>query len=173
MTEDHTSKPRKPSRKSTNAEIEERITAAEILICRCARRGEIHAHFAAKYDVCWRSTDRYVARARERLRQRSTRPRQDHFDESMTFYESVIRDKNARPQDKLRARQRMDELLGLDAPKRQEVAGPGGGPIQQEVLPILPATVTESELRAIISLADAVEAGATLPVNGEARPALN
>jgi len=59
---------RKPTGKATTIEIERRIEVAGILLCQRRTRTQIHQTFAREYaGISWRQTDRYLARARERL----------------------------------------------------------------------------------------------------------
>ena len=63
----------------------------------------------------------------------------DHFvltvksvEDSLAFYEAITTDPKASAGDKVRARHRIDQLLGLDTPQRLELSGPDGGKIQVE-----------------------------------------
>lgn len=63
--------------------------------------------------------------------ERLGRPKEVFRCESLSFYEAKMTDSKATVAEQIRARQRVDELLGLDAPKqvRTELSGPDGGPI--------------------------------------------
>lgn len=82
------------------------------------------------YEVKRRTADSYAARARALLLEELGSDREEHRAGSLAFYRSICADAAAAPRDRLLARKRVDELLGLDAPKQVQVAGAGGGAIQ-------------------------------------------
>jgi hypothetical protein len=135
--------------KPTNDELEKRIEEVELLMARGARPSQIHAAICKKYGIHWNSVNRYMVRARKNIQKRFARSREQHRADSFTFYESMIMAGDASPGAKIRARQRIDELLGLDAPKRTELSGPDGVPIQTEDK-TEPPTLTPAQLRRII-----------------------
>ena len=49
--------------------------------------------------------------------------------DSLAFYEVKMVDPNASIGEQLKARQMIDDLLGLRAPNRDEISGMNGGPI--------------------------------------------
>jgi hypothetical protein len=58
--------------------------------------------------------------------------REQHVADSYSIYTRIV-EKTKSEQTKLKARARIDKLLGLDAPKRHEISGPDAGPITSEV----------------------------------------
>lgn len=81
------------------------------------------------YDVRYRTAENYVARARERILQETGKPKAEHVADSYEFYRmmQVDADKDI---DKIKARERIDKLLGLETPQRYEHSGPGESPIE-------------------------------------------
>jgi hypothetical protein len=63
----------------------------------------------------------YVKEARELLMQDLLRSKEEHRCDALAFYRSVILDPNASTVDKIRARERIDKLLGLEQPVKAEV----------------------------------------------------
>jgi hypothetical protein len=117
--------------------IESRIEQAiEILSAEpTVRRCKLHRKFCPAWKVHWATVDRIVHHARAEMMKRLGRSKEDFRAESLAFYEILTKDKKASVGERVRARQRIDELLGLDAPKKQDVAvsGPAGGKIELEV----------------------------------------
>lgn len=123
-----------PHKKANPIELAERVSFVAELLSHGERRGAIHRLCAEKWGVSWRTTDTYVVRAREAFRKAASASIEDMVAESKAFYDSVLSNPKATVRDKLFARQRLDELFGLDAPTRlkHEVSGPNGGAIQTE-----------------------------------------
>lgn len=70
---------------------------------------------AAGFEGSRRSHSTILACARERQRRAANKPRDQHIREALSFYEAVITDAGASFRDKLKAQERIDGLLGLDA----------------------------------------------------------
>lgn len=132
-------------KRPTRDELEARIEMTVKLISAGFHDGQVKRTVAKEYNCSTRTVEAYLRRAREILRDRRNRSREDLQAESMAYYESVLVSKSATPRDRLFARKRIDELLGLEEPRRHEHSGPAGGPIKTEstVSPIL----TDPELR--------------------------
>lgn len=114
---------------------------------------KLHKLFCPKFKVTWPTIDRYVARAREKLRERLNRPREVIRSNAVAFYESIISDTKVFPQVRLKAQALLVELLGAATPKKIELSGPEGGPLQTESkqdLNLVVDSLTVEELRAII-----------------------
>ena len=118
--------------KATKAETERRIEAAMTLLGRGLRDGEIKRVLAAQFHIPPRTAERYITRGRRALLERLGRTKEEMRAGSLAFYEGVLSDTKATTRDKLLARKRIDDLLGLDEPKRLEHSGPRGGPIETE-----------------------------------------
>lgn len=129
MSTEHKEKPAKPARrKTTRLEYDERVDFVLSLMVRCATRGQIHQACRERYGTVWRTADRYVSRAKEQMAKNATVNREQMRAESLAVYESIIRGP-ASPSAKIRARERIDQLFGLEAPRRSEISGPEGGPV--------------------------------------------
>ncbi len=76
-----------------------------------------------------RPLKRLLNKARHLLLRRRSATRESMQAQSLGFYESVLRNPGADVADKLKARQRIDQLFGLEEPKRVEVGGPKGAPL--------------------------------------------
>lgn len=113
----------------TNDEIDDRIHLVHKLLCAGRFAEEIKLIVSQKYGISPRTVDRYLRRARDMLLADLDRDPAEHRGESLAFYRKVAADPREKARDRLIARKRVDMLLGLDAPKRREHSGPGGGPI--------------------------------------------
>ena len=131
---------RVPFKKATNEQIEERVTEIEMMLGRAMRRGQIVRVISEKHVVDWRTVDSYISRARENMLKRLNKTREEHRYDGLTFYESVILSNEASIADKIRARQRIDEMLGLDSPRAVMAKIDVGGEAAREVS----STVLES-----------------------------
>lgn len=74
-------------------------------------------------DVSARTCESYLARGRELILKLSDKPKAEHLLEAACFYRSVIMDPRSSAYVKLRCRERLDELFGLNPPLRREVIG--------------------------------------------------
>jgi len=74
-----------------------------------------------KWGVTYREARGYLKDAKDLLMRDLMRGRDEHRCESLAFYRSVILDPNASTADKIRARERIDKLLGLEQPVKAEV----------------------------------------------------
>ena len=114
------------------AEKEQRLR----LTCQCLaagmRDGDIKRAVSSKFGCAPRSVERDITEARRQLRAHRDRDRADLQAESMAFYEQILQNPQAKTGDKLFARKRLDQLLGLEEPQKLEHSGPAGGPIRTE-----------------------------------------
>lgn len=109
---------------------EEAIQMAEMALSRRIHKGSIKVLLKREFGIEHRSCERVLARARERLLERTDRPKEDHRADAYAFYDSVLRDKNAKVRDKILAQKRIDSLLGLDSPLRLEHTGKDGKAVE-------------------------------------------
>lgn len=77
---------------------------------------DIKQAVAQEFQLSRRSVERYLKRARQEMVYRMQVEPDVHRAESYYFYRSVINNPNAHPREQLRARERMDKLLGLEIP---------------------------------------------------------
>lgn len=86
------------------------------LLGKGAYDGEVKTVVAARYGISRRTVERYLRRAREEMRAEIGRDKPDLQAESLEVYRSILMDEDAKPIEKIKARERMDKLLGLEAP---------------------------------------------------------
>ena len=97
---------------------EQRIeTATEFLVNGVSATDTVRK-IVLKEGVAVRTARNAVARARERLSERLSTSREDHIAQSLAFYLAIAGDTKNCVRDRIRARERYDQLLGLDAPRR-------------------------------------------------------
>lgn len=115
-----------PFHKSTFAEVEHRVAHTEGLL-----RAGFHAPYELKqklmkkFGVGYRMATDYITRARERLLTRLDQVKREHRADSFAFYEGQTMNPRATPSERIRARERIDKLLGLEAPTQVEYTGNG------------------------------------------------
>lgn len=121
-------------KKPTVRELDVRITEVEMLLSVGARRSQIHAALKAKYNIDWRTTDRYVRRARENLVAATHKTKDEHRIESYHFYLSMRMNPNVSETTRIRAQENIDSLFGLRAPTNVRVGDPEGRPLQGAII---------------------------------------
>jgi hypothetical protein len=109
---------------------EEAVNLAELALSRRLHKCDIKALLKKQYGLEPRSVERVLARARERLIERSNKTVDHHRDDAYAFYDAIIRDSAAPIRFKILAQERIDRLLGLQRPERLELTGQGGGPVE-------------------------------------------
>ena len=121
--------------KPTNEEMAERVEYMQTLLAKDMRDGDLKRAFREMYGNLDHATIlEYKARARAKNLEAMKRPKNEWVAESIEVYRDIMADPTVKPIDKIKARERIDKLLGLDAPQRTEHTGADGGPIQIESL---------------------------------------
>lgn len=105
----------KPKRsKASQAEYAERVTACILLIGKGHRDGEIKRIISKTFGVAPRTVEHYLCRARAELREDLGRDPEDHAAEAIESYRRILQSEDSRPIDKIKARERIDKILGLE-----------------------------------------------------------
>lgn len=135
MTTPQPQSPPAPKKKNrpTLEEHEERIELVVKLMVILARKWEIKRGLELRYGkIAPRTVERYMARARERLREFEGKSKEELFAESVQYYAGVLKstDPKVTTRDKMVARERLDDLFGLKHAVRHEITGADGGPIK-------------------------------------------
>jgi len=90
-----------------------------------------------KWDLEWRMADIYISRARDRLLLHLNQTKEEHRANSLAFYEGVMMNPEANLTEKIRARERVDKLLGLEQPQQiQAEITARRAPLPVEELPL-------------------------------------
>ncbi len=112
-------------KKPTVDDIEARIEEVVVMLSKGMRTGKIKRLIGNRYLVKYRQINIYITRARARIYARRDSPRNEIQADSLAFYELVASGgiSNSSVRDRLLARKRVDELLGLDEPKQIELSG--------------------------------------------------
>lgn len=116
--------------RATNQEVQDRLQLVYELLAKAHTKGMIKKVMMEKFGLGPRGTEEYISRARGIMIKDAQQDRQILVGESAAFFKDMMRKPNARDADKLRAAEALNQLFGLNAPARQEVSGPNGGPIQ-------------------------------------------
>jgi hypothetical protein len=145
--------PKKRSKKGSKAEVERRVSIVETVLIRGLSRAEV-IQYAAKADVsakkeAWglsdRTIDEYIHRANENISRTYEDKRKDeaawldrHRAKAIRRFEAAhamaVADKD--PRTAAYVQKQINVLLGIEAPNRHEVSGPGGKDIPIEKLDI-------------------------------------
>ena len=85
---------------------------------------DIEPAITKKFEISHRSVERYITRARREMREEVENYLEHHRVDSFFFYRSVIENPKAVERDRIRARERIDKLLGLDtqAPSEKDLS---------------------------------------------------
>lgn len=95
-------------------ELEERIEITASLLGAGLLKSAVKAKMVEMWGCSTRTCETYISRARVLLMHLTQRPKEEHFTEAASFYTSVIQSEADLPA-KLKARERLDSLYGLDA----------------------------------------------------------
>jgi len=119
--------------KSSSVEVVERVAQVEKWLRRgITLRSKLKKRIKARFNVEWRQADEYIRRARASLLLHLERSKEEHRSESLAFYDSVIETGQSTMTEKLRSRERIDKLLGLEQPvqiKLEHSIRPNGVPV--------------------------------------------
>lgn len=137
-------------RKCTEQERDRRVELVAQLLAARKTRHEIYALMQRRFKLHWRTVDDvYIVRARRLLREQSGMTAQQAKEVGVAVILDVLRD--ASPAVRLKAEQRLAEVYGYDSPRRHELSGPEGGPVETADVPLSPERLRE--------LADMAERG--------------
>lgn len=128
----------KPDRELT---IEERIILVESMVTRGWRVGRMKESLRGRFGIKKSQAMVYIKCARENIMKEYERTPAEHTAESLAFYQDMQGEEDAPPVVRVHARKRVDELLGLDAPKRIHIGGDTGddaAPLIMQIVPALP-----------------------------------
>src|SRR5574343_2092916 len=150
--------------KATAAEIERRVEFIYVCMAKGMRKYALKQAYHQQFGkMSARQIENYISRAKQLILKNSQKPLPEIRADSLAFYESIsltAKSEMAR----IRARERIDSIAGIDAPRRQELSGPAGGPVQTTVEDKTPAPVlSKARLNEILA---ALEAGGNGHSNG-------
>lgn len=144
---------KKPYVKGTNDQLQERIEETAGLLAMGATKTEIHKVVGGKHNVVWRTVDIYIARARKWLEKQADRTQEQVRSESVNWYERQLKSSGAALRDKIKCRERLDEIYGIDAPKRQQISTPEGEPLEIAATVVKPdgeVAISEEQLAQVL-----------------------
>jgi len=117
------SRPGKPHRErehTSKEEVEKRVEICRHLMSIGWGSGEVRRTVAARFKVSEVTAQRYMGIARQRMREVIGVPREDLVAGSFAFYKMIVGNKAVGWKERIRAQERIDKLLGLDAPVQVE-----------------------------------------------------
>ncbi len=141
---------RKPFRKATRIEVEERVEliAAYMRVNPLCTKWDIHRKFVKKFNIHYAHLDQvYVPRAREILVKQAKITKDQAKEVGVNLILTLL--SHHEPKVRLAAEKRLAEIYGYNAPTRIESSGPDGGPIQVEERPL--EEIPSDRLRTIVA----------------------
>jgi len=130
-------------------EIEGRIVVTVALLAQGVRKSQIKRILASKFSVSARTCENYLARAREQLLEEVREERDEQRSLSLALYRSIISNPNSTMKDKILAQQRIDRLLGLEAPIKWASTTTDGQDVVPAAAPMDLRSLTTEELIAL------------------------
>lgn len=82
---------------------------------------EIKTAISAEYGLSRHSVTRYVNRARREMREFLEQDLDQHRADSYFFYRSIIEHPDASNHERIRARERIDKIMGLEIPSKYQL----------------------------------------------------
>lgn len=142
--EDMKQKTTPKTKRGNPQQIEERVSFVAACLVSGLTKGLIKKAVLDKYGLGYREVERLIKKAKTALLAESGKAREELISEAYGFYRRIIQDSKSSVADRLRARERIDQLFGLDAPKQiiSEISGPGGSPLLAGVQVYLPEKQT-------------------------------
>lgn len=101
----------------TEKELENRVSTVVKLLARGMLKSDIKKACKEKYDVCARTVEDYLSRARGVLREDDDETRDNARAEAAAYYRGVMVDPKVTTLMKLKARRSLDDLYGLRGPR--------------------------------------------------------
>jgi hypothetical protein len=137
-------------RRGSRRQMAARIDDVARLLARQAPKHEIKRHLRDA-GLGARSAERYIALARQHLLDRAGRDRDQWIGEVVGHYESVLRDPNVTPRDRMIALEGLRELLGLDSPRRITSVTAGGDAVPPVVVNVAALGLSEPEKLSLLA----------------------
>lgn len=108
--------------KPTQEEIEKRIDICVQYLGRKTPKSVIKQRLNVLYGVGPRTVEAYLSRARKKIMQAVGRTRADLVADSVATYTAIIADPDTSASDRIRAQERIDKVLGLEAAFKVDVS---------------------------------------------------
>jgi transposase len=103
-------------------EIEARTLMVRRLLSQGKYDGEVKKTVAAHFKISARTVERYLRRARDEMVKEAGKDRGELRAEGYSFYREIRGNRKASDKDRLKAQERIDKLLGLEAPQKVQVS---------------------------------------------------
>lgn len=99
-----------------NPEHMDRVLLCAEMLAQGFYKGQVKKHMRAKYGLSTPQINKYISRARKHLHAQAQADRDEMRGASLAFYRRIARNKNLEMKDRLKAQERVDKILGLEAP---------------------------------------------------------
>lgn len=124
---------KKPFRKSTQREIDSRIDRIATCIARGNSSREIREICRREFQIEFRQTAEYIARARSLLADESGITREQARAESIRYWRTAMNDEKRTPRERDEARRNLDLIYGTHAPRAVLARVEAGGEVAREL----------------------------------------
>lgn len=94
----------------------EQVEYAGHLVGRMILRSDAIAMIAERFNVSDDEAKRIYRMGRKEIRRWLSRPAEDHHLESAAYYRAMVQRNDVEPKEQLKARTRLDRVLGVDGP---------------------------------------------------------
>jgi len=131
--------------RADTAELVDRIEKVAGLIAQGKTRGSILKAVCEQFQITRRQARNYYRHAQNLLVRWSGQDRKKHFVEASSFYRAVIQSAGPTWSEKIKARQCLDALYGLEAPRELRVSGKHDGPIEIRDIEVMRPVTPDSE----------------------------
>lgn len=122
--------------------------------------GEIKATFGKKFNCNPRSAERFITLAYELMRLDTDKTPEDHKSDAYQFYSKIVGDASEKTVDRIRAQERLDKILGLEAEIKISTNGNTSVTIQ-------PQLSREEEQAAVEAVLNGTEAAHAATATGD------
>ena len=80
--------------------------------------GKSKSFIKSQFDLSARQVENYISRAREEMREALDKPREEHVQDALAVYRSIMECPMVEPRDRISAQRRIDKILGSEAAMR-------------------------------------------------------
>jgi hypothetical protein len=129
----------------TAVELDERVLACRRLLSEGRYDGEVKRQVAADFNLSPRTVERYLRRARDEMVAETGREPSEHRIDSYSFYRELRGNADLATRDRLKAQERIDKLLGLEAPTKLQHGADPDNPLPVDILRMVVPAESESK----------------------------
>lgn len=134
--------------------VVERLDYVRELLAKGHHDGEIRKLTAQKFGCAPRTVHRYLTTVRGNIREETGRDVTEMRGDSLEFYRGILTNPNASVRDKIRAREAMDKILGLNLPEKKDINLDVSGNVHDAMKQMENEELTDEELEVLAKAGD-------------------